>query len=341
MNLIRSIQSQSLAVLEMLWRAVFSPKKLCILFLPFLISACSAQQAPSLPPAQTATSQPSLTFTATIFLKPTATRTLTPTALRKPTRTRTGTPSYWIPFLTATPLPPTATFTPNPPPTASPTYPANLTRSVLALDNGLTWTECAVPVRDYAMDQFDVDFLQKCVKWPEGSSDADKKMMPEVIEVPGGYRDFRLTIGKDVYETQMDRTGGCCHYFLLKNGEVIREETISFLAYQPNVGLWNMGGKWVWELSSWFTKTIVDGVDLNEKYGLQGSYHPYQIKGKILFVAQKNDKYYLMVDGHAVGPEFDEISMPYCCGMIYLKTGNGQYWFVGQRGDSKYVVSIQ
>jgi hypothetical protein len=72
-----------------------------------------------------------------------------------------------------------------------------------------------------------------------------------------------------------------------------------------------------------------------------GSYFPYEIKGKLIFVAKKNRNFSVMYDEKIVGPEFDEISMPYCCAMVPLIRRNEWYWFVGSREGIKYLVSIQ
>jgi hypothetical protein len=107
------------------------------------------------------------------------------------------------------------------------------------------------------------------------------------------------------------------------------------------LGLWNIGGKLVWELGVDTPVIIVDGINFNEKYALQGSYHPYEIKGKLIYIARQNGKLHLVYDDKIIGPEFDEISMPYCCGMVYLFHSNRQYWFVGRRGGTKFLVPIQ
>ena len=109
----------------------------------------------------------------------------------------------------------------------------------------------------------------------------------------------------------------------------------------PNRGFWNIGGKLVWELAGYTHVIVVDGVDYNEKYQLEGSHFPYEIKGKLIYIAKQNGKFHIVYDETMIGPEFDAISMAYCCGMISVYYGSGQYWFVGRRAGTMYVVSIQ
>ena len=77
----------------------------------------------------------------------------------------------------------------------------------------------------------------------------------------------------------------------------------------PNRNFWNIGGKLVWELAGYTTVIVVDGVNYNEKYGLEGSFFPYEINGKLIYIAKKDGKYHIVYDDQVMGPEFDEISM--------------------------------
>ena len=85
---------------------------------------------------------------------------------------------------------------------------------------------------------------------------------------------------------------------------------------------------------------IVNGVDFNEAYDLEGTFFPYEIKGKLIYIAKKDGKYHVIYDGKAIGPSFDDISMAYCCGKITVLRGGGQYWFLGRRDGKQYVVKI-
>jgi hypothetical protein len=241
-----------------------------------------------------------------------------------------------------------STTTPSPPPREpylSPTQTAvvsvSITPTTIAMENGLIWIECVVPNRDYSLMVEDMTILKKCVD-PFEASDNDVISMGERVKGNLGFDDLRITIGKDRFEARLvDRDKDGFHYELTKNGEVIYKAIAHFMTSDPNRNLWNIDGKLVWELDGSQPVLIVDGVDFNDKYQLEGSYFPYEIKGKLIFVAKKNGKFSIMYDEKIVGPEFDEISMPYCCAMVPLIRGNGQYWFVGSREGIKYLVSIR
>lgn len=152
-----------------------------------------------------------------------------------------------------------------------------------------------------------------------------------------------MTIGGNLYEAKIVRKEDYPHseYELTKNGVVIIKVKPIRTTYDPNVGFWNIEGKLVWEVGGETPVIVVDGVNFNEKYQLQGSYFPYEIKGKLIYIAKQNEKLHLVYDDKIIGPDFDGISMPYCCAMMYLYHSNGQYWFVGRRGDAKFLISIQ
>jgi hypothetical protein len=153
--------------------------------------------------------------------------------------------------------------------------------------------------------------------------------------------DLRQVIGNDVYLVKHDGTNGCCDYQLLKNGMVLLVRSAPLITFDPNRNLWNMDGKLLWELVTEPPTIIVDGIDLNEKHGLEGIFHPYTIGSKLLYIARQNGKYQVVYDEKALGPEFDEIYIKYCCATTKIYYGAGRYWFWGKRAGTYYVVSIQ
>ncbi len=106
-------------------------------------------------------------------------------------------------------------------------------------------------------------------------------------------------------------------------------------------GFWNIRGKLVWELLADPPVIIVDGVNFNEKYQLDGSYYPYEINGKLIYIARKGDKFQIIYENEAVGPKFDNVSRAYCCAGMSVMRGGGQYWFIGERDGARYIVLIQ
>lgn len=210
------------------------------------------------------------------------------------------------------------------------------------MENGLVWTECAVPYLEYAMGP-EEDFLTRCAAKPKWSA-ADQKKVGQKVETYPTFYDFSIIIGSDRYATNLINMeqDGCCTYALTKNGKVMLTRKITFGVVDPNRNVWNIGGKLVWELADFpHPVIIVDGVDYNAAYQLEESSFPYEIKGKLIYIAKKNGKLHLVYDNTFIGPEFDEIQKPYCCGMTRLVYGSGQYWFVGTREGIKYLVSIQ
>lgn len=186
-----------------------------------------------------------------------------------------------------------------------------------------------------------MEFLATCLEIPTRNED-DEKRRGELIDHQNATYDWRITIGNDYFETRInDISQGCCSYKLVKNGDVTLEMFPGFITSNPNKGLWNIGGKLVWELAGYTAVIVVDGVDYNEKYQLEGSHFPYEIKEKLIYIAKKNSKFHIVYDEETIGQEFDAISMAYCFGMISVYYGSEQYWFVGRRGGTMYVVSIR
>jgi hypothetical protein len=295
---------------------VKSPSKVTTSFLLAVALLISCNSFPSTPAMETvlANAGSAMAETQTAILTATSTTTLLPTY---------------------SPLPPTDT----PIPTSELSFSG--TPTVIPLTNGLTWSECVVPINDYARTDSDMEFLAMCIEIPTRNED-DKKRLGEFVDHQNATSDWRISIGNNRFETRInDISQGCCSYKLVKNGDAILEMFPGFMTSNPNRGLWNIGGKLVWELAGYTQVIVVDGVDYNEKYQLEGSHFPYEIKGKLIYIAKKNGNFHIVYDEKIIGPEFDAISMAYCCGMISVYYGSGQYWFVGRRGGTMYVVSIQ
>lgn len=173
--------------------------------------------------------------------------------------------------------------------------------------------------------------------WPY-LDDNDKKLYGERIHGEIGDN-LRMVIGDDVYETRYSRSPSGLDYELLKNGDAIAKTSASFVTFDPNRNLWNIGGKLVWEVAD-PSVIFVDGVNQNEKYQFEGSYFPYEIKNKLIYIAKKNGKYSIVYDEKIIDPEFDEMYMAYCCGTTRVLYGQGQYWVWGKRDGNYYVVGI-
>lgn len=251
-----------------------------------------------------------------------------------------------IPTITFTPQLPTLISPTSLPPTETPTpiktsLPISGTPTAIVLENGLTWSECIVPNRMYSMETADKEFLDSCIKSPDGN-EYDRKWVAEHILGQDLFYDLRITIGNDVFETEHYRTDTCCNYKLMKNGEVIVELHSTFaMTHDPNRHFWNIEGVLVWELAGVPPFIVVNGENFNDKYQLEGSFFPYEIRGKLIYIAKKNGTYHIVYNNKVVGPEFDDIQITYGGSMASVYYGSGQYWFLGRRDGTKYVVSIQ
>jgi hypothetical protein len=241
------------------------------------------------------------------------------------------------PFPTTTPLPPTETTavieTSAPPTSVIPT--------VISMEQGITWTECIIPVFDHDHSAPNYEFARHCLGMERpGFDENDRSIMGERIEGSNGS-DLKQVIGNDVYLVKHDSTNGCCDYQLLKNGNVLLSAHGSLITFEASRHLWNFGGRVVWELVTDPPTIIVDGVDFNQKYGLEGIFHPYLIQDKLIYIAKKSRKYHIVYDEEVVGPMFDEIYIKYCCATTKVNYGGGRYQFWGRRGETYYVVVIQ
>lgn len=155
---------------------------------------------------------------------------------------------------------------------------------------------------------------------------------------------LRLTIGNDVYETMLsDRAFFQEKYTLFKNEKNIRSLSGTFTTFSPNRTLQNVGGKAVWEFSDGNTATIIsDGADVRELYGIERAYRPYGINGKLIFIGEKDRKYFVVYNGHKVGPSFDKVMFAYCCEPVLwsVNFGQGRYLFWGLKNDKWVAVEI-
>lgn len=236
------------------------------------------------------------------------------------------------------PLPPTETTTPIP---QSSSIPLSGIPTFIAMESGVTWTECVVPDKNYAHSQPDMDFAARCLNMERPRwNDNDRNMTGERIEGKNGS-DSRLVIGNDIFLVKHDSTNGCCDYKFLKNGKIIMETSAPLITFDPNRNLWNIRGKAVWELITDPPTIIVDGIDFNNKYQLEGAFVPYAINRKLIYIARKNGKFHIVYDEKVIGPEFDEIYISYCCATTRVLYGGGRYWFWGKHEGSFYVVGIQ
>lgn len=243
-------------------------------------------------------------------------------------------PAAAIPTVT---IPPSPTRAAPPVPTeTAPVCPASPTTR--EYDNGITWTEVEIPDREYEWSKADLAFLQSCLEFPQ-FDDHDREIHGERVGL--SFSDLRIRIGDDLYETAYDDTDGCCDYDLLKNGEIILQTSAPAIVTDPNQGFWNIDGKLVWELLKDPPTIIVDGEDYNRKFQFDGCYYPYEINGKLIFIARQGPTFQVIYDYQFIGPAFSQVSRAYCCSRISIYRGGGKYLFIGRHDGSKVMVLIQ
>jgi hypothetical protein len=261
-----------------------------------------------------------------------------------------GTAETPIPAATISPtsaftLAPAATASPQPAepssqPTSTSSIPVSTAPTTVVMENGLTWTECVLPNRDYYHGGGDIGLITDCLdmEFPLWD-DNDRRIAGERLPGVNGS-DVRQVVGSDVYETRFDSSGGCCDYELLRNGDVIATVSAPLISFDPNQHMWNIGGHAVWEVITQPPDIFVDGVSVNESSQLEGAYFPYEVNGKLMFIAASNGRFRVVYDGEPMGPEYDAISMAYCCALISVSRGQGQYGFLGQSEGTLFAVAI-
>jgi hypothetical protein len=210
--------------------------------------------------------------------------------------------------------------------------------SKMDFPTGLVWLECEVSFDQYQKWRV----ADKCFGFPLSSwQDEDRARLGEIFQRnPFKLYDIRNTINGNFYETD-NEPGGL--YTLYKNGKVFAESVSGTTTYSPNRSLQNVGGKAVWELANPENPTIIfDGMDLRQEYDLDAAYLPYNINDRLIFVAKKDSKYYVMYGEEQIGPGFKNISIAYCCGPAgySIQRVQGQYWFWGIRNSRYYLVLI-
>jgi len=87
---------------------------------------------------------------------------------------------------------------------------------------------------------------------------------------------------------------------------------------------------------------LYDGEDVCSLYGLDAAYRPYEMAGKLLFIARKDGQYFIVYDGRRMGPIFDCIALANRGDSTSLlqQHGGGHFWFWGLRGGQLYAVEV-
>jgi hypothetical protein len=157
------------------------------------------------------------------------------------------------------------------------------------------------------------------------------------------WENFQLSIGQDNYWTNAKDWRFADRYTLYKNGRAVKSLFGTITGHSPNISLQNIAGQAAWEFADDDTNTIIyAGQDLRQLYGIDKAYRPYSLNGKLIFIAQKGDKYFVVYEGRRATPEFDSVIVAYCCeAVLYsVQAGQGKYLFSAKRNGQNLLVEI-
>ncbi len=213
-------------------------------------------------------------------------------------------------------------------------------RAVTPEQAGLVWQECELPIPALASNSPRSDESDACFGRPAPTLVADNQ--DNAVQFIDKTH-LRMTVGRDVYEARADELMAVTVYTLLKNGSPIRSLIGLGDTLWLRMFLSNMDGHIAWGIANENPATIIyDGKDLRQLYGLDQAHAAYGLAGKLIFVAQKDGKYFIVYDGQKVGPDYDQMTIGYCCETILYtaRGGQGRYQFRGRRGGKGYIVEI-
>ncbi len=203
---------------------------------------------------------------------------------------------------------------------------------------GLRWQECELPNSEGGGVQAQACFGESEGGWVEKELASYGKQIDMF--------DFRLEIGADVYQTKYSgKLLWYEKYVLFKNQQEIPGSLMlgQFLAHSPNHGLANIGGKVAWEFgNTQYGFIFYDTKNIVRTYGLESAYRPYSLNGKMIFIAKRSGKFFVVYDGKKISKEFDAVLLAYCCETaLYAPHGrNGVYLFNGRRNGKNILVRI-
>lgn len=201
---------------------------------------------------------------------------------------------------------------------------------------GLVWQECPLANASFGEREIEACFGHSALMWDEQDEARYGKR--------AGLQGIQLVVGEDTYLADVNESiVPVERYTLYKNGAPLKTLWGEFTAYSPNISLQNLDGRVVWEFADHQRATIIyDGKDLRRLYGIDRAYKPYALSGKLIFVGEKDGRFFIVYDGVRVGPDFERIVIAYCCeAVLYsVRAGGGRYLFQGIRAGQPYLVEV-
>ena len=225
--------------------------------------------------------------------------------------------------------------------------------SATPTDVNLGWEECSIP-NDSKINGVDISQIETCFNLSLPLLTDEEKSNFGIKQIDGLNTEpytYKLIIGNDLYETKMIEFSVSnmeYKYALYKNGDITQNYSGAVSLFAP-MSLQNIGGKAVWEVSEFTehqkgTATIFyDGVDIQKLYGLDKAHHPYGINNKLIFIGEKDNKYFIVYDGKKVGPDFDKVRLTFVSEPAphwSVQFGNGTYLFWGFKNEQWSIIKI-
>lgn len=226
---------------------------------------------------------------------------------------------------------------------------------------GLTWRECP-HTADWAA-------LAACLGHPLPLPTEAEKAGVSVDSEQG----HRLQIGADVYETrealglfrnssafyEEGRLPGWARlvagvspnrYTLYRNGQPIASlpgVRCAFDGHSPDRSLADIGGRAAWAFYDFDLEqatVVYDGQDVRALYGVDRAIAPYEVGGKLIFLASRGTESFVVYDGRRVdaGPLGVGTTLALCCeGALYNpRYGGGSYVFWASRDGASICVEV-
>lgn len=243
--------------------------------------------------------------------------------------------AYPPPVGTPYPPPPTPVDTPLPP-----------VLSVMPLaGTGLTWYECE------GVDWFALQVCENLLGFQLKEEYGDSKLVygENVTDKGLFYWRIRLKISRDIYELINPRypegvlapnaNPDVAEYRLDKNGELLSMIDTSLWIIPAML---EVGGKYALQLNTPNDNTIIyNGVDLRQAFDLDGAAAAWELNDRLIFVAYKDELYFVMYEGEQIGPEFNGINIFDGETLQFeVRRAPEQYWFRAYRESRYYVVAI-
>ncbi len=213
-------------------------------------------------------------------------------------------------------------------------------RAVTPEQAGLVWQECELPLPALASGSPRPDESVACFGHPAPMPVADNH--DNAVQFIDKTH-LRMTVGQDDYEARANDLTALTAYTLDKNGGRVRSLVGPGDTLWLHMFLLSVNGHVAWGIANENPATILyDGKDLRQVYGLDKAYAAYGLEGKLIFVAQKGGKYFVVYDGQKVGPDYDQITIGYCCetALYTARGGQGRYQFRGTRDGKNHIVEI-